>query len=130
MRAHTDSFTETGGAAALSGTSETHTTAYSNLGMRAAETITLASGTTLVPHASVAWQHAFNDVTPTSTLAFLNTGAGFTVAGVPIARDSALVEAGAELMLTRNASVSLSYVGQLAGNAQDHAVQGRAVIRF
>jgi outer membrane autotransporter protein len=85
---------------------------------------------TVVPRASVAWQHAFDDVTPTATLRFLGTGAGFGVAGVPLARDSALVEAGFDVVLTPNATIGVSYVGQLADNVQDHALKGKATWRF
>jgi hypothetical protein len=48
----------------------------------------------LTPRASVAWQHAFGDVNPAAALAFQSTGAAFSVAGVPVARDAAQVEAG------------------------------------
>jgi hypothetical protein len=58
-----------------------------------------------VPRASAAWQHAFNGVTPAATLAFQNSGATFIVAGVPIARDSLLTEAGVDLHINRNATV-------------------------
>jgi uncharacterized protein with beta-barrel porin domain len=30
----------------------------------------------VVPHASAAWQHAFDDVTPEAALAFASTGIG------------------------------------------------------
>ena len=42
----------------------------------------------VVPHASAAWQHAFDDVTPEAALAFAPTGIGFTMTGVPLAQDS------------------------------------------
>jgi outer membrane autotransporter protein len=127
---HTDAFTESGGAAALSGAGANHSVVYSTLGVRAATSIVLAPDRVLIPRVSAAWQHAFNGVTPTAGLAFVNTGVGFTVAGLPVTRDSALVEAGADLAFGRNVSVGLSYVGQLAAHAQDHAVNGRGVWRF
>jgi outer membrane autotransporter protein len=80
--------------------------------------------------ASAAWQHAFNDLTPDAALAFLSTGAAFTIAGVPIARDSALVEAGLDLAISRNATIGAAYVGQLGDRVQDHAVKGKAVWQF
>ena len=90
----------------------------------------MANGTVVMPRASLAWQHAFSNVTPTATLAFLGTGAGFTVAGVPLARDSALVEAGFDVVVKPNATLGLSYSGQLADNVRDHAVKGNATLRF
>ena len=127
---NTDGFTEAGGAAALTGFGDSFDTGYSTLGLRAATSLPLANGMVLIPRASAAWQHAFNDVVPAATLAFLSTGAAFTVAGVPIARDSALVEAGLDLAVTARAVLGVSYVGQLANDVQDHGVKGKAVWRF
>jgi subtilase-type serine protease len=84
----------------------------------------------LVPRASAAWQHAFNSVTPAATVAFLSTGASFVVTGVPIARDSLLAEGGLDLAVNRNATIGVSYVGQIAGNVQDHAAKGKFSFKF
>jgi subtilase-type serine protease len=130
VRVETDGFTELGGAAALVGAGESIDVGYSTLGLRAATHVPLPGGMVLIPRATAAWQHAFDDVTPAATLAFLATGTGFTVTGVPIARDSALVEAGLDLAINRNATLGVSYVGQLGDGVQDHAVKGRAVWRF
>ena len=43
---------------------------YSTLGIRAASMIPLGDDMVLVPRASAAWQHAFDNVTPAATLAF------------------------------------------------------------
>ena len=67
---------------------------------------------------------------PTDALRFLGTGAGFTVAGVPLACDSALVDAGFDVAVNPNATIGVSYVGQLADNVQDHAVKGKATWRY
>jgi uncharacterized protein with beta-barrel porin domain len=79
----------------------------------------------LVPHASVAWQHAFDDVTPNAALAFASTGIGFDITGVPLAENSALVEARLDLNLSPTATLGVSYSGQLANNLTDNAVKGR-----
>ena len=126
----TDPFNERGGAAALMAAATTFEVGYSTLGIRAASMIPLAGGMILVPRASVAWQHAFDDVTPSATLAFQSTGAAFVVAGVPIARDSLLIDTGLDLQINRNATFGVSYVGQLASNVADHAVKGKFVWRF
>jgi outer membrane autotransporter protein len=49
---------------------------------------------------------------------------------VPLARDSALVEAGFDVVVRPNATLGLSYSGQLADNVRDHAVKGSATVRF
>jgi len=126
----TDSFAEAGGIAALAGRSNSEDVGYSTLGVRAATTWQLANGMALTPRASVAWQHAFGDVTPSAALAFQSIGTPFTVNGVPIARDAALVSAGADLRVTRQATFSVAYVGNLASNARDHSVKGAFSWKF
>jgi outer membrane autotransporter protein len=128
---HTDGFTETAlGPAGLAGSDNRHSLGYSTLGLRAATAVPLANGMVLVPRASAAWQYAFNGVTPDAALSFLSTGVPFTIRGVPIARDSALVEAGLDLAISRNVTIGAAYVGQLGDRVQDHAVKGKAVWQF
>ena len=109
----TNNFNETGGISALNGSGVNSDTGYLTLGMRAASYYLLQNGMAFIPRASIAWQHAFGTVDPTAALAFVSTGAAFTIAGVPLARDAALVEAGADLQITGNAKVGVPYAGQL-----------------
>jgi len=118
------SFLESGGAAALSGASTSENLGYSSLGLRAATALPLANGTVLVPRGSVQWQHAFGDVTPAAALAFQGTGTGFSVAGLPIARNTALVEGGFDWRFSPRAKLGASYQGELAAHAQTHAFKG------
>ena len=122
---HTHGFNELGGAAALNGASESQDETYSTLGLRLARTIMLPRDMTLTPRATVAWQHAFDSGASTTALAFANTGAGFTVAGLPIAQDSALIEAGVDWALNSHASLGIAYTGKLAADATDNGVSGR-----
>ena len=52
------------------------------------------------------------------------------MAGVPIAKDSAVIEAGFDVKVGRMATLGLAYQGQIAGNAQDHGVQATLNVRF
>jgi outer membrane autotransporter protein len=79
----------------------------------------------VTPHASAAWQHAFDDITPGAALAFASTGIGFDVTGVPLAENSLLVEAGLDLNLSPTATLGVSYSGQIASDLIDNAVKGR-----
>jgi uncharacterized protein with beta-barrel porin domain len=54
----------------------------------------------------------------------------FTIAGVPIARDSAIVEAGLDFDVTAAARFGIIYSGQLADRAQDHALKGNFLWKF
>ena len=84
----------------------------------------LANGTVLIPRGMLQWQHAFGDVTPATGLAFQGTGAAFSVAGIPIARDTALVEGGFDWRFAPQAKLGAFYQGELAAHAQTHAVKG------
>jgi outer membrane autotransporter protein len=85
----------------------------------------------LIPRASLAWQHAFNDVRGNALLAFQAApGIPFSVAGVPIARDALLAEAGLDLAIGRNATVGVSYTGRAGRNVTDHAAKGKFGWRF
>gem|GEM_PF-723653 len=126
----TDAFNERGGAAALAVAANAFEVGYSTLGIRAASMIPLAADMILVPRVTVAWQHALTDVTPEARLAFIAAPAPFVVAGVPIARDSLLAEAGLDLAIGRSATLGVSYAGQLARNVQDHAAKGKFSWKF
>ena len=129
MHVGTGGFTENGGIAALASSGSDADVGYSSLGVRAAATMTW-SGLRVTPHASLAWQHAFGDVEPAAALAFASNGVGFTVYGVPLARDSALVDAGLDLAMGRDATFGVGYSGQLGDDVADHAVTGRFDWRF
>jgi outer membrane autotransporter protein len=127
----TDGFNETGNTmAALTGSSRQNDVGYSTLGTRAATSFMLPNATALTVHGSVAWQHAFGDVTPNALLAFQGSAAPFTVAGVPLARDAALVETGLDALIASQTTIGISYTGQLAEHLQDHSVKGNLRVRF
>jgi len=120
-----DSFREHGGdLAGLRGSAEDQDVGYSTLGLRAATTMHWGS-MLVVPHVSTAWQHAFEDVTPGASLAFATTGIGFAITGVPLAEDTALIEAGLDLALGPNTTAGVSYSGQFGDGVADNAVKGR-----
>jgi outer membrane autotransporter protein len=120
----TDSFHERGGVAALKGSGGNEDVGYSTLGLRAATTWHL-SDMVVTPHASAAWQYAFDNLTPDAALIFSSMGTGFAVTGVPLARNSALIDVGFDLNLDPTLTLGVSYTGQFANDLQDNAVKGR-----
>jgi len=131
VRVHTDAAAERGGLAALNVASTTFETGYTTLGIRAASMIALSDSMMLIPRASLAWQHAFDSITPAATLAFqVAPTSSFVISGVPIARDALLAEAGLDLAIGRNATVGVSYTGQVSSNVQDHAAKGKFLWKF
>lgn len=120
----TDGFAESGPLAGLKSNGFSDGVGYSTLGARVAG-VARIGGVEVTPRASVAWQHAFGDVTPQMALAFASGGAPFVVGGTPLATDAALVEAGVGIALLEAGMLEVSYFGQLAPDAHDNAVEGR-----
>ena len=125
----TGHFSETG-SAALTGGGDAFATTFTTLGLHGASAVTLPDGKQLNVLGTLGWRHAFGDVTPETLLAFSGGGTPFTVGGGPIARDALLVEVGAGFNFARNARVGLTYSGQLARAAQDHAAKGEINWKF
>jgi outer membrane autotransporter protein len=126
----TGSFAEVGGVAALGGARKDDDVGYSSLGVRFATSFALANGMMLIPRAAATWEHAFGDVNPVAALTFLSTAASFTAGGVPLAGDTAIIDAGFDVRINPHAKIGLSYFGQLASGAQDHAVKGNFTWNF
>lgn len=125
---HTNDFTEQGGAAALTGTSGSTDVTFTTLGLRAGHNLA-PSRVDANLNGMVGWRHASGDTTPQSTHAF-SAGDAFTIAGAPIAKDSAVIEAGLDLNLTPNATFGLVYTGQLARKARDHGFRANFRMLF
>ncbi|MCX5514875.1 autotransporter outer membrane beta-barrel domain-containing protein [Kaistia algarum] len=131
VNVNTDGFSETGAAAGLNGSSMNSGVGYSTLGLRAATSLAVSGGMVLQPRASLAWQYAFGDLSPTAQMAFVSApGASFSVSGVPLAENTALVELGADLLVNPKARVGLSYVGQFAEDVSDNSVQANFSLSF
>lgn len=124
----TDGFSETGGAAALTSGGSFADATFTTLGARASTDFTVG-GVVATAKGSAGWRHAFGDTTPGSTLAFAGGGA-FTVLGVPIAQDSAVIDAGVDVSLAPSVDLGVSYGGQFGAGASDQSVRGTLNVRF
>lgn len=124
----TGGFSERGGAAALHANGQVTATTFTTLGLRASTSFGLGGIATTV-RGSIGWRHAYGAVTPLSTQAFAG-GDAFTVAGVPIARDAAVVNVGLDMAVSPNAVLGLSYDGQFAPSAQQHGFKANFSMRF
>ncbi|KWN71146.1 hypothetical protein WM24_04580 [Burkholderia ubonensis] len=119
-----------GRARALRAGGETTHSSFSTLGLRAASPPgSIASGT-FTARGTVGWRHAFGNTRPSSAFAFASGGSPFSVVGVPIARDSAVLEVGVDAAVTKNLSLGLSYSGQIGGSISDHALYGNLLWKF
>jgi outer membrane autotransporter protein len=115
---------------ALAGFNNSENIGYSSLGLRSGTLVPLSNGTVLIPRVSVQWQHVFGDVTPAAALAFQSIGATFSTAGVPIARDAALLEGGFDWRVSPKVQLGIAYQGELAEHAQSHTVKSRLTWNF
>lgn len=125
---HTGGFTERGGTAALTSVASSTNAAFATLGLRASTTFDLG-GTTLTAKGMLGWRHAFGDATPLSTMRFAGSDA-FTIAGVPIALNAAVVEAGLDYAIAPNATLGVFYSGQFGGSAIDQSVRANLNVKF
>ena len=124
-----DRFVEAGGAAALTGLGRGNDVGTATVGVRAQTLLDLGFGAPVSAHGLVGYRRAFGDVVPAALLAFQN-GASFVTAGIPIDRDALVASAGLDLRISANATLGISYTGQMGARAQDHAVKGGFTYRW
>lgn len=86
-------------------------------------------GVQTVARGMLGWQHAFGDTDPRSNHRFA-TGDAFTVAGVPIAENVALIEAGLDFKVSPSGTLGFSYVGQFGSDAQENGFNARLKLQF
>ncbi|MCY1525401.1 Extracellular serine protease [compost metagenome] len=124
----TRGFEESGGTAALHGKGSTDDVTSTTLGLRGAWQF----GSDRAPGrltASLGWRHAMGDVKPRQELAF-DGGSTFSVTGVPIARDAAVVGLGAEVAIARNTTAGVSYDAQFGGGNRQQSGLLKLAVRF
>lgn len=130
VNVRTHSFTETGGAAALTGFGGANDTTFSTLGVRGAAQLPISGASPITAYGTLGWRHAFDGIQPLQSLAFASGGSPFTIEGVAIARDSLVVETGLNWVLTASTAVGVGYWGYLADNGQTHAFKGNIAVKF
>ncbi|MDQ0589228.1 autotransporter-associated beta strand repeat-containing protein [Variovorax paradoxus] len=125
VRLRSDAFLERGGLAALYGEGGSADAAFTTLGLRASTQL----GTTTRLRGMLGWRHAFGDTTPTSTHAFAGS-IPFTLAGVPLVKNVAVVEAGVDMQLRPNLTLGASYSGQFGNGLKDHGFKASLNWKF
>ncbi len=123
-----DGYSETGGGAALTREAEGDGTLSSTLGLRAAAQVE-AADRSLKLSGGLGWRHAYGDRAVTVSQRF-GDGQTFTVAGAPLARDSAVIDLGVGVDLGARARLTATYDGQLSGDDRDHGARLDLSIRF
>ena len=130
LHQQTDAFQEQGSAAlALTGDGSSQLLGSSTLGLRMSKTLAITDGISAALTGALGWRHAIGDLTPDQRMALSGLDP-FTVQGVPLDRDTALVEAGLALTITDRTTLGLSYQGAFGEYASDQGANARVNIRF
>lgn len=119
VRVRSDAF-ERGGLAALYGNGGSVEATFFTLVVRARAQV----GERTRVRGLLCWRHSFGDTAPTSTHVFAGSIL-FTLAGVPLAKNVAVLEAGVETQLRPNLARGASYTGQFCDGLRDHGVKLR-----
>lgn len=127
---HSNTFTERGGAAALTVPSSSDDIGVSMIGVRVASGMSLANGVFLSARGTLGWRHAFGGTVPSATVAFASTNAPFEVTGLPVTRNSAVIEVGVSAAIAPALSIGVAYNGQISDRTQDHSVRGALTWNF
>jgi outer membrane autotransporter protein len=125
VRLKTDGFAETGGSARLTGAVTKSETGFATLGVRGS--LDAGGGVTL--RAGAGWRYAFEDRVPLTRIAFPD-GSSFDIAGVPIAKGAAALDASLDVAVGSNLWIGLRYGGQISDGAADHSVKATLALRF
>lgn len=129
VRLITASFDESAGPAALRASRQAAQITYTTLGVHAARTFALSDRSIAIARATVGWRQALGDILPLSTMA-AGTSSNFIIAGVPISKHALVVEAGLAVIFAGNATLGVSYYGQISRGAEDHGLRADFTWRF
>lgn len=124
----TRDFKETGGTAALHGSGNTDDVTSTTLGLRGSWDFASNRAPGRLT-ATLGWRHAMGDVSPKQELAF-EGGSTFSVTGVPIARDAAVLGLGAEMAIARNTTAGVAYDAQFGGGNRQQSGVLKLAVRF
>lgn len=125
-----DSFTESGGPAALHGDSERDSLNLTTLGVRG-QTLFETDAADISLFGNAGWRHASDDVKPGREMTFVQGGGdSFTVTGAPIAKDAAVVDVGVGFAFSDNVTIGVSYNGQYGGGNTANGGTGFVRVRF
>lgn len=123
---YSDGVSEKGGISALTLDDEDMQITYATLGIHGKHQLTWGDAHGEL-RGTLGWQHAFGDITPQRTLSVSGSD-DYTLRGVPVAQDAAVVGVGLGFALDEASALDVSYQGQFASDADQHGV--RAQLRF
>jgi fibronectin-binding autotransporter adhesin len=129
VRAQSDAFAETGGEASLFGGKATTDVTFSTLGLRATTMFDLGKADASF-RAAAGWRHAFGDKMPMTVMGYQAGGNAFPIAGLPVARDAATLDAGLDVAISSKVRIGIGYSGQIGSRLADHSAKASISFRF
>lgn len=128
VRLDSGGFREAGGAAALSSGADSTNTVFSTLGV-SGRTVLDTGAMPVELSSRLGWRHAGGNVGMDRSLSFA-TGSAFSVGGLPVGRDTAVIDAELAFKVAPTANLSLRYSGQIGSGVSDHSFNARFDVRF
>lgn len=126
FRVHGDGFTETGGAAALSGARRSETFTLSNLGLRASTPIVAGVGA----RGSASWQRVLGDTRPDADLRFAGGSVPFRVTGTGLSRNAVALSLDLAWTPRSNVTLTAGYAGTIGGRGDDSSLRAGIAVGF
>ncbi|MRT15142.1 autotransporter domain-containing protein [Enterobacteriaceae bacterium RIT711] len=123
-----DSFSETGKEAALNVRGATAAVPISKIGVRVDKQFNIKNIESNV-FGTIGWEHVYGNTSPKSSVSFTGSDT-FTVRGVPLSSDTALVEAGVSTHIKDHIDATLSYKSQLANDSKEHNIWANISMHF
>ncbi|WP_095052340.1 autotransporter outer membrane beta-barrel domain-containing protein [Pseudomonas sp. Irchel s3b2] len=130
QRYQRNSYTEKGGAAALQVHGQTQNNFSSTFGLRLAQLNTLDNGMQLTPRFSAGWKHTYGDVDSRTHQRLVTGGRTYTVEGAALDRDSLMLDAGLELVVSTRHTLGFGYNGEIGNDSRSHGVMGQWRMAF
>lgn len=116
-----DSYSETGGSAALQVGSSTTDSIRSGLGAKASHKVASIGNWEITPNARAVWYHEFNKSSPDQTSTYVAGGSSFTSAGTDVATEHFNLGLGVDVASLRNTTISAKYDADLADQYVSHS---------
>ncbi|MGF6152644.1 autotransporter domain-containing protein [Pseudomonas fluorescens] len=79
---------------------------------------------------SAGWKHTYGDVSSHLRQTFLAGSETFYVEGIPLDRNSLTLEAGLDLRISKQQSLSIAYNGEMSSNSHENGVMGQWRMNF
>ena len=118
---HTDAFTETGGAGALSVKASSLNALFLTIGVGIEHQFVLGDTMLVTAKGSAGWRHAVADL-PVSQNAFAG-GGPFAFSAAPVAQDALVLSAGLSFDVNQKMSFDVTYEGAIGSGLSSHAVK-------